>query len=109
MIFYLKVEPFIEGTRRISPKEHLKNDYLGRGVSHACIAQHPFGTGYWLYEIVCTDEATKTEIINNIVATWNCVPLILDEAKLFAEELTGKIWSIDIDHLVPPINEIVFP
>lgn len=103
MLFYLKVEPFISGTRRISPKEHLKNDYSGRGVSHACIAQHPFGIGYWLYEIACPDEAIKIEIINNINTTWASVPLTLDDAKLFAEELTGKTWSIDIDKLVPPI------
>lgn len=104
MIFYLKVEPYIKGTRRISPKEHLKNDYQDRGVSHKCVARHPFGTGSWLYEIECPNETTKTEIVNNINTTWENIPLTLNEAKLFAEELTGEVWFINEDKLVPPLD-----
>ena len=105
--FYVSIRPIkIEGTRLLSPKEHLKNCFLGIPLTFSCIGSGHPNDSRWLYEIE-TDTIEHRDVILEGLRMWGVHLKSLDSAKRLVERLTNIVWGVDtvVEKLIPPTTK----
>ena len=107
MVFYLSTRPLRYRREIISPKECLKNNFVGILYSFDCVAFNMQTDGRWLYEIrldesYTDDEADELrEVFIEALAAFGAHLKNAMSAKCLASELTGITYTVNGECIEP--------
>ena len=111
--FYASIRPIRLGKEILTPRDHFDSGFKGLDVKGINILDDLNVDGRMLYQIIIGQNSNYTneqlseykEIVIEGLKLFSVHEKTTESAKILAELITGKQFSIIDNELVPPTNE----